>query len=260
MMDQEDNNQVPVIQETVNELTEMVIKLLNEKERNPEPEDPYVATRVPFTDLVVYPELIEALPSIEEELLRTPISEAEKKKAFHLCPRNGSITTENLPKTAKEENGSRCTRSHDNRSGFTIDQEGDRGSQDIRSGIFQQSFRNTKEDRRTQTSLESEETESPCSSPGFEMSKNTRNSSICIFGRSIDPGRIEGEIRIEYSKGSIQANETWLQNKDGKIDNEAMSIDKASWNGNKLSQNESESTFLKDKGPQNGSFEITEHC
>ncbi|OMJ23465.1 hypothetical protein AYI69_g4967, partial [Smittium culicis] len=96
------------------------------------------------------------------------------------------------------------------------------------------------------------------SSPGFDMGENTRNPGICISGRSIDPGRIEGEMRIEYSQGSGQANGSWLQNKDGKIDNEAMSIDNASWNGNKLSRNESESTFLKDKGPQKGSFEITE--
>ncbi|OMJ25751.1 hypothetical protein AYI70_g680 [Smittium culicis] len=98
------------------------------------------------------------------------------------------------------------------------------------------------------------------SSPDSDMDENTMNPNICISGQSIDPGRIEGEMRIEYSQGSIQANGTWLQNKDGKIDNEAISIDKASWNGNKLSQNESESTLFKDKGPQKRGFEITENC
>ncbi|OMJ14141.1 hypothetical protein AYI70_g8063 [Smittium culicis] len=91
MMDQENTNQVPVIQETVKELTEMVIKLLNEKKRNPEPEDPYVATRVPFTDLAVYPELTEALPLIEEDFFRTPLTDEERKEVIHFCPRSSSM-------------------------------------------------------------------------------------------------------------------------------------------------------------------------
>ncbi|OMJ14140.1 hypothetical protein AYI70_g8062 [Smittium culicis] len=90
------------------------------------------------------------------------------------------------------------------------------------------------------------------------MGENTRNPNICISSQSIVPGRIEREMRIEYRKGSIQANGTWLQNKDGKIDDEAMLMDKEFWNRNKLSQNESESTLFKDKGPQKRSFEITE--
>ncbi|OMJ14428.1 hypothetical protein AYI70_g7876 [Smittium culicis] len=87
MMDQEDSNQVPVIQETFKELTENVIKLLNEQERNLEPEDPYVTTRIPLTDLAVYSELIEALPSIEEDFFDTSLTEKECKETIHLCPR-----------------------------------------------------------------------------------------------------------------------------------------------------------------------------
>ncbi|OMJ27663.1 hypothetical protein AYI69_g2892, partial [Smittium culicis] len=41
-MDQEDTNRVSVSQDQVKELTEMVKELLREKERNAEPEDPYV--------------------------------------------------------------------------------------------------------------------------------------------------------------------------------------------------------------------------
>ncbi|OMJ15363.1 hypothetical protein AYI70_g7323 [Smittium culicis] len=91
MMDQENTNQVPVSQEKVKDLIEMVRKLLNENKRNPEPEDPYVTTRMPLTDLSVYPELIEALPSIEEDFLRTPLTEEERKEAIHSCPRSGSM-------------------------------------------------------------------------------------------------------------------------------------------------------------------------
>ncbi|OMJ10797.1 hypothetical protein AYI70_g10103 [Smittium culicis] len=509
-MDQDDTNQVPVSQETFNKLTKMVRKLLNEKERNPKPEDPDVSTRVPLTDLAVYSALIEAPPSIEEDFFCTPLTEEEMKEEIHSCHRSssmnyhppplnesassavkkadaclhgiqialaqttrsidyyvhriiqqnqqansedphilfsntmrvlladvaatvtegrydnlhkvmelsgkpqrliepekkplmdqeklealissknpekrsrvrnpfcgrkqystqnstgrkiaqvqtmeaattpatvnnpstqgptrdvqvsmklnygqqlvpqnrrervpnslqkigtakqvfretseGSTTTDTSPKTEQEENGSRCTRSHDNRSCVTIDQESDRGSEDTRTGILQQSVRNTKEYRGTRTSLGLEENESPCtgaelqnrvpplllewesipvqsdsvrtitesphiykdSSLDTDMGENTRIPIICISRRSIDPGRIEGEMRIEYSQGSIQTNGTWLQNKDEKIENEAISIDNASWNGNILSRNGSEIAFLKDKGSQKGSFEITE--
>ncbi|OMJ09424.1 hypothetical protein AYI70_g10930 [Smittium culicis] len=190
---------------------------------------------------------------------------------------DGSTTTETSLNTTQEENGSRCTRSPENRSCVTIDQESDRGSEDTRSRILQQSVRNTKEERRTQTSLGPEETESPCT--GVELKNgvsllnlptdpqerlhDVTGSRRCIYANSnprilqeVPPLLLEWESVPVQS--SIQANGTWLQNKDGKIDNEAMSIDKASWNGNKLSQNESESTLFKDKGPQKRSFEITE--
>ncbi|OMJ09341.1 hypothetical protein AYI69_g10715, partial [Smittium culicis] len=91
MMDQEDTNRVSVSQDQVKELTEMVLELLREKERNAEPEDPYVTTRIPITDLAVYPELIEALPSIEEDFFRTPLTEEERKEAIHSCPRSDSM-------------------------------------------------------------------------------------------------------------------------------------------------------------------------
>ncbi|OMJ15904.1 hypothetical protein AYI69_g8036, partial [Smittium culicis] len=63
-MNQEAISQIPVNQEQFNELTEM-------------PEDPFISTRIPITDLAVCPELIEALPSIEDDFFRTPLSEEE---------------------------------------------------------------------------------------------------------------------------------------------------------------------------------------
>ncbi|OMJ09425.1 hypothetical protein AYI70_g10931 [Smittium culicis] len=91
MMGQDNINQVPVIQKTVKKLTKMVRKLLNEKERNPKPEDPGVSTRVPLTDLAVYSGLIEAPPSIEEDFFCTPLTEEEMKEEIHSCPRNSSM-------------------------------------------------------------------------------------------------------------------------------------------------------------------------
>ncbi|OMJ07791.1 hypothetical protein AYI70_g7529 [Smittium culicis] len=388
-MDQDDTNQVPVSQETFNKLTEMFRKLLIEKERNPEPEDPDVTTRVPLTDLAVYSGLIEALPSIEEDFFDTPLTEKEWKETIHSCHRtssvvkkvdadphgiqialaqatrlidyyvyriiqdnpqansedthiffantmrvlladiaatvtqgrsdnlhkgmelpgklqkliepkakllmeqekhdvlistknpeersrvrkpfrvrqqyntqnssrskiyqaqtmeaattpatvnnppthnwfpkivekgfqipftklelpskyseenrkrlerfdkesaaapnetsDGSTTTETSPNTAQEENGSRCTRSPDNRSCVTIDQESDQGSEDTRSGILQQSFRSTKEERRTQTSLGLEETESPCT--GVEL-----KNEVTLVNLPTDPQKRLHEV------------------------------------------------------------------
>ncbi|OMJ23591.1 hypothetical protein AYI69_g4915 [Smittium culicis] len=53
-------------------------------------EDPYVTTRIPLTDLAVYPELIEAFPSIEEDFFRTPLTE-ERKESARSCPKSSSM-------------------------------------------------------------------------------------------------------------------------------------------------------------------------
>ncbi|OMJ29313.1 hypothetical protein AYI69_g1189 [Smittium culicis] len=90
-MDQEGINQVPVSQDQVKELTEMVRELLRERERNIEPEEPYVTTRIPLTYLAVYPELFEALPSIEEDFFRTPLTE-KRKEAIHSYQKNADTT------------------------------------------------------------------------------------------------------------------------------------------------------------------------
>ncbi|OMJ14759.1 hypothetical protein AYI70_g7694 [Smittium culicis] len=179
---------------------------------------------------------------------------------------DGDTTTDTSSKTAQEENGSRCTRSPENRSGVTIDQESDRGKE-----------------RRTQTNLGPEETESPCTGVELingvsflnlltdpqERLHDVTGSRRCIYAYSnprifqvVPPLLLEWEsipvqsasvrtitesphiykdsspdsdmgenTRIpKYSQGSIQTNGTWLQNKDGKINNEAMSMDSASWN------------------------------
>ncbi|OMJ16545.1 hypothetical protein AYI70_g6525 [Smittium culicis] len=55
---------------------------------NEEPKDPYFTTRIPLTDLAVYLEQIEALPSIEENFLRIPLTEEERKEPIHSFPRS----------------------------------------------------------------------------------------------------------------------------------------------------------------------------
>ncbi|PVU95649.1 hypothetical protein BB561_001686 [Smittium simulii] len=82
-------------QETLNhikELTEKVNQLLRERGSQEETEDPHVTTRIPVTDLTAYPELIEALPSIEEDFFRSPLTDEERKNALYSCPKNNSIT------------------------------------------------------------------------------------------------------------------------------------------------------------------------
>ncbi|PVU87853.1 hypothetical protein BB561_006145 [Smittium simulii] len=73
-MDQETINQIK-------ELTDKVNQLLQERDPQEEPEDPYVTARIPVTDLAIYPELLEALPSIEEE----------RKSAIYSCPKTSSM-------------------------------------------------------------------------------------------------------------------------------------------------------------------------
>ncbi|PVU94991.1 hypothetical protein BB561_002124 [Smittium simulii] len=78
-------------QETLNhikELTEKVNQLLRERGSQEETEDPHVTTRIPVTDLTAYPELIEALPSIEEDFFRSPLTDEERKNALYSCPKN----------------------------------------------------------------------------------------------------------------------------------------------------------------------------
>ncbi|OMJ14918.1 hypothetical protein AYI70_g7600 [Smittium culicis] len=86
-MNQEDISKISVNQEQFNEIAEMFKQLLRERQQNAEPEDPFISTRIPITDLAVYPELIEALPSIEDDFFRAPLSEEERKEAIHSCPR-----------------------------------------------------------------------------------------------------------------------------------------------------------------------------
>ncbi|OMJ13607.1 hypothetical protein AYI69_g8932, partial [Smittium culicis] len=96
-MNQEAISQIPVNQEMFNKLTEMLKQLLHERQQNAEPKDPFISTKIPITDLAVYPMLIEALPSIEDDFFRTPLSEEERKEAIHFCPRSSSMNYQPPP-------------------------------------------------------------------------------------------------------------------------------------------------------------------
>ncbi|PWA01876.1 hypothetical protein BB558_001992 [Smittium angustum] len=82
----------------IRELTKKVDELLIERAnaRDPE-EDQHITARIPITDLNVYPELIEALPSIEEDFFRTPMTEEEKKEAIFTCPRTSAMNYQPPP-------------------------------------------------------------------------------------------------------------------------------------------------------------------
>ncbi|OMJ11506.1 hypothetical protein AYI69_g9804 [Smittium culicis] len=62
-----------------------------------EPEDRFVVTRPPTTDLSFYSELVNALPSIEEDFFRTPLSEDELKDAIYSCLRSSSMNYQPPP-------------------------------------------------------------------------------------------------------------------------------------------------------------------
>ncbi|OMJ14875.1 hypothetical protein AYI70_g7622 [Smittium culicis] len=88
---EQSNTQAPMSQEQLIMLTEMVQQLFRERNREQEPEDPHVTTRIPVTDLTSYPALTEALPSIGEDFFRSPLTEEERKIAIHSCPRTSSM-------------------------------------------------------------------------------------------------------------------------------------------------------------------------
>ncbi|OMJ26403.1 hypothetical protein AYI70_g185 [Smittium culicis] len=67
------------------------MQLLRERERTAETEDPYETKRIPVTGLTVYPELTEALPSIEEDFFRTPLTKEERKITIHFFPKTNSM-------------------------------------------------------------------------------------------------------------------------------------------------------------------------
>ncbi|OMJ22773.1 hypothetical protein AYI70_g2658 [Smittium culicis] len=85
------NTQTPMRQEQLMMLIEMVQQLFRERNREQEPEDPHVTTRTPVTDLTSYPAPTEALPSIEEDFFRSPLTEEEHKIAIHSCPKTSSM-------------------------------------------------------------------------------------------------------------------------------------------------------------------------
>ncbi|OMJ19138.1 hypothetical protein AYI70_g4922 [Smittium culicis] len=85
------NTQAPMSQEQLIMLIEMVQQLFRERNREQEPEDPHVKTRISVTDLTSCPALTEALPSIEEDFFRSPLTEEERKIAVHSCPRTSSM-------------------------------------------------------------------------------------------------------------------------------------------------------------------------
>ncbi|OMJ28054.1 hypothetical protein AYI69_g2484 [Smittium culicis] len=62
-----------------------------------EPEDRFVVTRPPTTDLSVYPEIFIALPSIEEDFFSTPLTEDERKDAIYSCPKSSSMNYQPPP-------------------------------------------------------------------------------------------------------------------------------------------------------------------
>ncbi|PVU86357.1 hypothetical protein BB561_006726 [Smittium simulii] len=78
----------------IEELTEKVNQLLLARETVPapvtvtEPEDEFITTRAPASELKIYPMLKDALPSIEEDFFRIQLTEEERKDAIYSCPRS----------------------------------------------------------------------------------------------------------------------------------------------------------------------------
>ncbi|PVU88097.1 hypothetical protein BB561_006029 [Smittium simulii] len=78
----------------IEELTEKVNQLLLARKTVPAPitvtgpEDEFITTRAPASELKIYPMLKDALPSIEEDFFRIQLTEEERKDAIYSCPRS----------------------------------------------------------------------------------------------------------------------------------------------------------------------------
>ncbi|PVU95077.1 hypothetical protein BB561_002042 [Smittium simulii] len=89
----------------IEELTEKVNQLLLARETVPapitvtEPEDEFITTRAPASELKIYPMLKDALPSIEEDFFRIQLTEEEQKDAIYSHVKNLSGLIKRPPNT-----------------------------------------------------------------------------------------------------------------------------------------------------------------
>ncbi|OLY84017.1 hypothetical protein AYI68_g1821 [Smittium mucronatum] len=90
-MERDTEAQVAPIQKQIKVRTEMVNQPLKKKQLTVDLEDPYVAARIPFSDLTAYPELNNVLPSIEEDFFSSSITKKEGNVAIHSFLRTSSM-------------------------------------------------------------------------------------------------------------------------------------------------------------------------
>ncbi|OLY81767.1 hypothetical protein AYI68_g4122 [Smittium mucronatum] len=70
-------------------------------------EDPHIKTKTQMAQLHVYPELLEALPIVKEDLFRNPLIEEERKEIIHAFPKISGV---NYSPTTLNDSVSRSVR------------------------------------------------------------------------------------------------------------------------------------------------------
>ncbi|PVU92303.1 hypothetical protein BB561_003915 [Smittium simulii] len=85
--------------QVIKDLTEKINILYMDRERqvtqqtlqmevqDPECGDPHARIRAPMVEVESYPRFLEAIPSLEEDFFRNPISEEERKEIVYSCPK-----------------------------------------------------------------------------------------------------------------------------------------------------------------------------
>ncbi|PVU96696.1 hypothetical protein BB561_001020 [Smittium simulii] len=85
--------------QVIKDLTEKINILYMDRERqvtqqtlqmemqDPECDDPHARIKAPMVEVESYPRLLEAIPSLEEDFFRNPISEEERKEIVYSCPK-----------------------------------------------------------------------------------------------------------------------------------------------------------------------------
>ncbi|OMJ13041.1 hypothetical protein AYI70_g8755 [Smittium culicis] len=244
-------------QDQVKELADMVKELLRDKECNAEPEDPYVTTRIPLTDLAVYPELIEALPSIEEDFFCTPLTEEERKEAIHSCPRSSSLKYQPPPLNDSASAAENPQITYDDPlmdkekpDALILSKKPEKRSrirmkEPISSGCSHLDFPSAPNIHKS-------------SSTDIGMGENKWDTKLRIFGRSPYPRRDEGSLRRKHSQSLFQACETRLQDQAREIEYETMSVDNSPMNGHQFSEYDAQSSFIQGPGPKKGSSKAIE--
>ncbi|OMJ18922.1 hypothetical protein AYI69_g6828 [Smittium culicis] len=252
----------------IQDLTDKFNQLLLEKALLQEPEDPFVTTRITETDLTVYPELIEALPSIEEEFFRTLLTKEESKNAIYSCPR-----------TAVKKNDSTLHGIQDVLAQATkpIDYYVHRRIQDspdispeVQHILFAKNMRVLLSDIAATTNQERSddihkvngsrikgfiiEEENSCQATTTDAQSITEQAQNQFRGpRPTNNWGFEGEILIEFEPSVSQNSRAGIKNQDGEFYNKPVIVDSLSWNDYQLTRDDAEGSSFQGQGPQTGS-------
>ncbi|OMJ27714.1 hypothetical protein AYI69_g2844 [Smittium culicis] len=250
-------------------------------------EDLFVVTRPPTTDLSVYPELVIALPSIEEDFFRTPLTEDERKDAIYSCLKSSSMNYQPPPlNDYSSAEFKKPVRNRRNAQEFASPFEGtnrqllktvpseslprrritkqqlrpplptvtrrhqnfERGGAAKKGGPSRDYNRPPVKSTAIRTVTKSAYFHQD-PPPDIFMGENTGNPDFSICGRSADSRELEGTMFDKHRHSVFQANRSGLYHI-GEADYDPDSINYAHRNGDKLARIDPQGPCFQYQGPQ----------